>query len=137
MRLITFVSLLIIFAGCAGTKNASSKSNKLNGTWVPVKEEIGGTTLPKAAFETQKLIISNSNYTFSAESVDKGVVKYSGDKMDIYGREGVNNGKHFTAIYKYENEQLTICYNLKGDSYPEIFDTKGKPMFFLCTFSRN
>ena len=129
--------MLIIGAGCAGTKNSGMKSNKLNGTWVPVKEEIGGTALPKAAFETQKLIISDSNYTFSAESVDKGVVKYKVDKMDIYGMEGINTGKHFTAVYKYENEQLTICYNLKGDSYPETFDTKGKPMYFLCTFTRN
>ena len=29
--------------------------------------------------------------------------------MDIYGREGVNAGKHFTAIYKMESDQLTIC----------------------------
>jgi hypothetical protein len=44
-------------------------------------------------------VIIDSNYTLTAESVDKGIVKYgSGDKMDIYGKEGVNMGKHFTAI---------------------------------------
>ena len=80
--------------------------------------------------------MSDSTYTFSAESIDKGVVKYRDDKMDIYGKEGVNAGKHFTAIYKYENDQLTICYNLKGDSYPEAFETKSKPLLFLSVFKK-
>ena len=136
MRLITFITLLILGLSCASSKNATMKSSKLNGTWVPTKQEMGGTLLPKAAFENQKLIISDSTYTFIAESVDKGVVKYRDDKMDIYGKEGVNAGKHFTAIYKYENGQLTICYNLSGDNYPEIFETKGKPMYFLSVFTK-
>ncbi|HXB42626.1 MAG TPA: hypothetical protein VNV85_01140 [Puia sp.] len=108
----------------------------MNATWVPIKQEIGGTALPKTVFETQKLIISDSNYTFIAESTDKGVVKYMVDKMDIYGRQGVNAGKHFTALYKFENEQLSICYNLAGDSYPQTFETKGKPMYFLSVFKK-
>ena len=138
MRSILFIFLLIIGAGCAGTKNATIKLSQLNGTWIPVKEEMGGTLLPKAAFEKQQLIIRDSTYSFTAESVDKGVIKYSNnDKMDIYGKEGVNKGKHFTAIYKYENEQLTVCYNLLGNSYPEAFETKGKPGLFLSVFKKN
>ena len=136
MRFITFISLAIVSIACSNSKHAAMTSNKLNGTWVPVKQEIGGKSLPQAAFATQKLIINDSTYTFIAESVDKGVVKYKDDKMDIYGKEGVNAGKHFTAIYKYENEELTICYNLVGDSYPQAFETTGKPLFFLCVFKK-
>ncbi len=137
MRIITFIFLLILGTGCACPKNAAMKSNILNGTWVPVKEELGGTMLPKVVFENQKLILRDSTYTLIAESTDKGIVKYNDDKMDIYGKEGVNAGKHFTAIYKFENEQLTVCYNLSGDSYPETFETKGKPMYFLAVFRKN
>ena len=136
MRLITFISMLLLGIGCAGSKTAADKSNKFNGTWIPVQQEIGGTSLPSSAFAKQKLIISDSNYTVMAESVDKGVVHYKDDKMDIYGKEGVNAGKHFTAIYKYENNELTICYNLSGDSYPQAFETKSKPTFFLSVFKR-
>jgi uncharacterized protein (TIGR03067 family) len=118
-------------------KKTTGQDNKLNGTWIPVKQEIGGKELPKAVYEKQKLVIVDSNYILSAESVDKGVVKYGdGDKMDIYGKEGVNTGKHFTAIYKFENEQLTICYNLAGDSYPDGFETKSKPTLFLSVFTK-
>lgn len=127
----------ICFAfGCTGGKQAGSKSRLYDGTWVPVAEEIGGTALPPAAFATQKLEIVGNAYTMTAESVDKGELKYDGDKMDIYGKEGVNAGKHFMALYKFENEQLTICYNLKGDSYPTAFATKGQPLFFMATFKK-
>ena len=136
MRSILTVLTITFFISCNTTKNASGKMDKMNGSWIPVKEEIGGTSLPPAAFGKQKLIINDSNYMFTAESVDKGVIKYKDDKMDIYGREGVNTGKHFTAIYKFENEQLTICYNLSGNGYPEAFDTKGKPLYFLAAFKR-
>jgi uncharacterized protein (TIGR03067 family) len=128
--------LLILCLGCS-SKEAVGQSNKLNGTWVPVKQEIAGKELPKAAYEKQKLVIIDSNYIFTAESVDKGTIRYGNDdKMDIYGKEGVNAGKHFTAIYKLENEQLTICYNLAGDSYPDGFETKSKPTLFLSVFTK-
>ena len=137
MRQLTILLFIFLSVGCSTTKKTNVKSNPLNGTWVPINEEMGGTLFPKAAFEKQKLILSDSNYTLIAESIDKGVVRYRDNKMDIYGKEGVNAGKHFTAIYKLENEQLTICYNLAGNNYPEAFDTKGKSMYFLAVFKRS
>ena len=135
MRLL-FYFLAATLVSCASTKKSTSKPNPLNGTWIPIQQEMGGKAFPKAIYETQKLIILDSNYTVIAESVDKGVVEYNGQKMDIYGREGVNKGKHFTAIYKLENGQLSVCYNLKGDGYPEGFDTNGKPLYFLSVFRK-
>jgi uncharacterized protein (TIGR03067 family) len=137
MRLLTIISLVLVGFGCANTKAVTSAaSGQLNGIWLPVKQEIGGTVLPKAVFETQKLIISDSNYTVVAESVDKGIVHYDGNKMDIYGKDGVNKGKHFTAIYKLENGELTVCYNLLGTIYPTAFGTQGKPMYFMSVFKK-
>lgn len=135
MRQLSILLLVCFSIGCSIFKKHNSGS--LNGTWVPVKQEMGGTAFPAAVLEKQKLIIADSNYTVIAESVDKGVVRLSGNKMDIYGKDGANAGKHFTAIYKMEEGQLTICYNLKGDCYPEAFDTKGKPLYFLSVFKKN
>lgn len=136
MRIKTIIFLTLFGFGCNSTKHTTETSRTLDGHWVPVKQEIGGTVLSASAFEKQKLIIEDSSYIFSAESVDKGIARYRDGKMDIYGREGVNAGKHFTAIYKFENDHLIICYNLSGDSYPEGFDTKGKRRFFLSEFAR-
>ncbi|HEY8927562.1 MAG TPA: TIGR03067 domain-containing protein [Mucilaginibacter sp.] len=137
MRLLTIIWVLIIAFGHTGKKNIAAQPVGLNGTWLPYKQEMGGKQWPAAIVEKQKLIIADSAYTVIAESVDKGVVKYAGDnKMDIYGRDGVNKGRHFTAIYKLENGELWICYNLKGDSYPEAFETTGKPLYFLSVFKK-
>ena len=137
MRALTFFALVVLAAGCNTPKNAKTKMNELNGTWIPVSQEMGGKQFPAAVLEKQKLIIDNNRYTVIAESVDKGEVVYKeGGKMDINGKEGTNAGKHFTAIYKYGNGQLTVCYNLAGDGYPEAFETKGKPMYFLSVFKR-
>ena len=108
----------------------------LDGTWVPVAQEISGTTLPASSFKDQKLILADSSYNFTAESVDKGTISYRDGKMNIYGKEGVNSGKHFMSIYKIENGLLTICYNLAGDNYPETFSTKEKSKYFLCVFKK-
>jgi uncharacterized protein (TIGR03067 family) len=132
----TVLFFLLITALASVAQNPTIANKKLDGMWVPVKLEIDGAPLPSATFEKQKLTLVDSNYTFVAESVDKGMARYSDGKMDLYGRDGVNAGKHFTAIYKLENEQLVICYNLAGDSYPENFETKGKPTFFLAVFKK-
>ncbi len=129
---------LILFAlglACTGPKNAIT-ANQLNGNWIPIAQEMGGNTMPKSFYEKQKLSISDSTYVLAAESVDKGIIKYTDGKMDIYGKEGVNAGKHFTAIYKLENDLLTICYNLSGNGYPEKFETNGKPLNFLSVFKK-
>jgi uncharacterized protein (TIGR03067 family) len=137
MQRLIILTFLCFTIGYATTKKSSPDSNVLNGSWTPIKQEIGGKELPAVVFQKQKLIINDSNYTFSAESVDKGMLKYQNGQMDIYGEEGVNTGKHFTAIYKLDNDQLTICYNLKGDAYPSAFETKSKPTLFLSVFKKD
>ena len=123
--------------GCTTTKKSLMNSNVLNGTWTPIKQEMVGKQLPSIVFQTQKLIISDTTYIFTAESVDKANLKYKNGQMDIYGKEGVNIGKHFPAIYKLVKDQLTICYNLKGDSYPAEFETKSIAGLFLSVFKKN
>ncbi len=136
MKHLFTVLCICLIAACTSTKKASLHSNALNGTWIPVKQEIGGSELPATVLQKEKLVISDSTYTFTAESVDKGILKYRNGQMDIYGREGINAGKHFTAIYKVDNQLLTICYNLKGDTYPVAFETKSGPTLFLSVFKK-
>jgi uncharacterized protein (TIGR03067 family) len=137
MRYITFISLLVFGLGCASTKNTAMKQDQLNGDWITTQQELGGTVMPKAVLEKQKLTIRDTTYTLISESADKGVLKYGGGKMDIYGKDGASAGKHIPAIYKFENGLLTICYNLSGSGYPESFETRGKPMYFLSVWKKN
>lgn len=138
MKPIAYFLFFCVISGCAGSipSGSSGSNKKLNGTWIPVNQEMGGKAFPETVYKNQKLIIQDTTYTVIAESTDKGVVKFKADKMDIFSKEGVNAGKHFTAIYKLENDQLTVCYNLLGDSYPVAFETRTKPLLFLSVFKR-
>ena len=82
MRKITFISLVIFGLSYTTPKDAGQANSKLDGTWIPVKQEIGGKELPKAVYEKQKLVIVDSNYIVTAESVDKGIVKYGDANAD-------------------------------------------------------
>ena len=128
------LTLLCLTLSCAPQKRYS---NAIDGTWAPIRQEIGGNDMPVEMFQAHRLIIEDTNYTMHAESIDKGTLTYADGKMDIYGNEGVNNGNHFTAIYKIEGDQLTICYNLAGDAYPEEFETMSSSTHFLAVFERD
>ena len=136
MRLILFSCLLIIASCSQSKKTAIVTPPSLNGSWIPVRQEMSGKEMPAAFYAKQKLVILDSTYTMIAESLDKGVVRISGNRIDIFGKEGVNKGRHFTGLFLYEKGILTICYNLKGDSYPDNMETRGKPLYFLSVFTR-
>ena len=122
------------FSGCKMINHHNSSI--LSGTWVPVKQQMGGLELPSSVFENQTLTLNDNKYIVVAELIDKGEVVINDGKMDIYGKDGPNAGKHFTAIYKFESNQLTICYNLNGDKYPEGFETKNNPVYFLAVYKK-
>ena len=136
MRLIFLFTLFSICTSCLVQHNLYDKKYPLNGNWKPIQQEMGGKIIPMTAMLGQQLTVKDTTYTFMAESVDKGAVHYANGKMDIYGREGVNAGKHFMAIYKLENEQLTVCYNLMGDEYPLSYETKQHPMYFRSVYKK-
>lgn len=139
MKQITLLLLLTLLCACIGTKPiyGSIKNSRLNGSWSPIRQEIGGSPLPDAVFQEQVLTIRDSSYTLKAESIDEGFIVYTGtDKMDIYGKVGPNAGRHYSAIYKLENEQLIVCYDLSGLTYPPTFSTAGKATYFMSVYKK-
>lgn len=136
MRIIFFFMLMITIAGFTRQEKNRAWKNSLDGHWITIRMEMNGEPMAEQYYENQQLIIRDTTYTYIAESTDKGIVKYTDGKMDIYGRDGVNAGKHFTAIYKLEEGLLFICYNLAGDKYPDSFDTRGKALQFLGVFKK-
>lgn len=87
-------------------------------------------------FEKYRLVINDSIYTYGGSDIDQGALKIWEGKMDIYGRKGVNEGKHFTAIYKLESGKLYICYNLSGQDYPRAYETTSAPNLFLSVYTK-
>jgi uncharacterized protein (TIGR03067 family) len=136
MRFLIYLFLIVSGAGCSSIHRSGERKNPFNGTWIPVSQELGGNALPETAFTNQKLLIRDSSYVYLAEGGDSGIVHYGENRMDIFSHAGVNAGKHFKAIYRYENGLWAICYNLSGENYPESFDTGTNPSYFLSVFKK-
>lgn len=136
MRLILISLVLCLTIGCASHKPSKINTASLNGTWIPVKQEMGGTILPVSIYENQKLILKDNKYTVIAESTDEGTVSFNGNKLDVLGVKGPNAGKHIKAICDLQDGLLIVCYNLAGDKYPESFETAGKPTYFMSVFRK-
>lgn len=129
------LTLLYIF-GCSVSEQNTKVDSSLEGTWTPISQEIAGNPLPQEVFKNQKLIIQDTTYTVIAESIDKGTLKFDDNKIDIYGIDGVNSGKHYKALFKLENGSLIICYDLTGVDYPKEFETKSRDGLFLSVFKK-
>lgn len=110
--------------------------SNLNGTWLAIYQEFEGNEIPPAAYEGQQLTLQENTYTVIGAKTDEGIIKVNGQNLDIYGTDGANKGRHYSAIYQIEDNQLTICYNLAGTSHPRDFKTTGKSQFFLAKFQR-
>ena len=111
MRLLSGFLFFLLLVGCSNQNHVE----KLNGTWELVAQEIGGMKLPVTASLNQTLVINGEEYSMTAESVDKGTITANETQLDIFGTDGPNAGKTFKAIYKLENDKLTISLkNNKG-----------------------
>ena len=136
MKTFLILSLMFFIVACSSSQESASNSGELNGGWLPIKQEMGGQEMPVESFEGERLAIVGKSFLFVAESADEGTVTYDDGKMDIYVEVGVNAGRHFMAIYKLEQNILTICYDLKGGDYPTSFDTSINPNLFLSVFRK-
>jgi uncharacterized protein (TIGR03067 family) len=103
----------------------------LNGTWRTVHQEFEGREVPQVEFKGHELILQDSTYIMIGARMDEGIILVDGQKLYIYGTDGANNGRHYSAIYKLEENRLTICYNLAGQKHPSDFRTAGKIKHFL------
>lgn len=129
--------LILVSLGFTLSPKMIPETYPLDGTWKPTREELGGNEMPATYYQSHVLVIKDTTYLFTAESEDRGVIRYENGKMDITGKEGINSGRSFKAIYELKNDSLKICYNLKGDTYPSSFDTKGNPFYFLVDLVRS
>jgi uncharacterized protein (TIGR03067 family) len=138
--LLTWTAILLVSSGSAKSDDTKKGEPKIDGKWVATKAEMSGKKLPKQVTANLKLTLKNGEYEVVAESPDRGTVTYDTaalpNTMDIKGVEGPNKGKTYLAIYELKDDELTICYDLSGDSRPTEFKTQPNTKLFLVTYAR-
>lgn len=132
--------LVLSFSIIARSDDAKTK-DPLQGTWLPVKAEIGGKPFPEEVRKTIKLVIEGDKYTVTVgKQTDRGTVKRNPTakpkEIDITGTDGPNKGKTILAIYEHEGNTLKVCYDLSGKNRPTEFKSTEGTQQFLVTYER-
>jgi uncharacterized protein (TIGR03067 family) len=115
---------------------------KLTGAWVVAKIEGGGAELPKELFADVVLTIDGEKYKVEGipEGPQSGVVTIDATKeikeITIEPKEGPEADKPIKAIYQYEDDKLTVCYDLSGKAFPKEFKTEPNTQQLLIVYER-
>ena len=124
-----FILLISISSLAAIGAEDSSEVKALQGTWEPVKAELGGKPMPDAVLKTITLKLNKNEYdvTIVGEQPDHGTWTLDSSAkpkgMTISGVKGPNAGKTFPAIYEIKSDTLRVCYDLSGAKRPAEFKT--------------
>lgn len=113
----------------------------IQGSWVPIKAELGGTPLPAAVLKTISLKLTDGKYDVLADNhPDKGTYTLDSTanpkSITIIGTDGPNKGKTFPSIYELKGDTLRICYDLSGTARPTEFKTIAGTKLYLVTYQR-
>lgn len=141
MLLKRFAFFAVVLALASIGHAADTKTDNLDGTWLPASAEFGGEKFPDEVRKTIKLVLKGDRYTVTAGTQpDSGTIKVDPSAkpkaMDITGTEGPNKGKTFPAIYEHDGDTLQICYDLDGKARPTEFKSKPGTKQFLVTYKR-
>ncbi len=131
--------LLIATLTCSAADEPDGKA--VEGTWTPVKAELGGQPLPDPVLKTIGLKLHHGQYdVLVAGQPDKGTYILDSTKrpkaITITGTDGPNKGKTIPAIYQLEGGALRICYDLSGGQRPIEFKTISGTRLYLVTYNR-
>jgi len=136
--LCAWLAFVVALTGLAADR---SDAKAFEGTWTPVKAELGGQPMADAVLKTITLKLHDGNYEVSVTGQqDKGTYTIDASTqpkgMTITGRDGPNKGKTFPAIYALEGQTLRICYHLSGKQRPAEFKTNVGTLLYLVTYTR-
>jgi len=115
---------------------------KMQGDWVVVEGEQGGTAMPAEGLKSMTFHISSDKYEFKqpGEPVEKGTLSIDDSQkpksLDIRIAEGRQAGKLQRAIYQFDGGRLKICVSPPGEERPKEFKTKEKQEDAVLIFER-
>ncbi len=134
---ILITALVALSCGAAETP----ESRALEGTWNPVKAELGGQPMPESILKTISLKLSGGVYEVTVgRATDKGTYTIDASTtpktMTVNGTDGPNKGRTFPAIFELDGDTLRICYDLSGTKRPDEFKTLAGTRLYLVSYRR-
>lgn len=113
----------------------------IEGHWQIVSAELAGEKMPDLVAHKIDVELTAGHYTvrFGGEVSDHGTYALgdhpAAKAITLTGVAGTNAGRTIPAIYRFDGEQLHICYGLDGAA-PGAFATKPGSAHFLAAYRR-
>ena len=142
MKNILFICLAFATLLSAVAADGPDDSKALQGTWIPVKGELGGQPMADVILKTITLKLTKGDYEVTVTGAGTDAGTWAVDSaaqpkgMTIKGVQGPNAGKTFPAIYELKTDTLRICYDLSGAKRPAEFKTTAGTKLYLVTYNR-
>jgi uncharacterized protein (TIGR03067 family) len=113
----------------------------LTGTWIPTQAELAGAAVTDHEIRNIRLLLSADHYkAYIGRQVDFGTLKVDKTtrpkRIEIHIEHGPNRGKTYLAIFELVGDNLSICYDLDGISYPVDFATEPGTQLMLVNYNR-
>jgi uncharacterized protein (TIGR03067 family) len=141
MKVILCLCLATVASWNALAADDADDPKALQGTWIPVKAELGGQPMSEQLLSVIVLRLDKNEYEVTvAGDPDKGTWTLDSaarpKAMTITGVKGPNAGKTFPAIYELKGDTLRICYDLSGAKRPAEFKSIAGTKLYLVTYNR-
>jgi uncharacterized protein (TIGR03067 family) len=147
--MLKFFSLILVVAVAplAQADEVADKELKaLQGEWTWAHHEVGGTMMLPDPNDRPVIRIEKEKWSFKNKSLEafKEVGTFKLDVattpkcVDLISTDEKSKGQKNEAIYKLEEDKLTVVVNLNADdkNRPMGFETKDKPGMILVVFER-
>jgi uncharacterized protein (TIGR03067 family) len=141
MQHVLCIGLAVAASLTALAADPTDDANAVQGSWRPVKAELGGQPMADAVLKTISLKLDHGKYdVLVGDRPDKGTYTLDSTSnpkgMTITGTEGPNRGKTFPAIYELKGDTLRVCYDLSGAKRPTEFKSVAGTQLYLVTYNR-
>ena len=132
---------LVVAAPLAVFAADSPDGKAIQGSWTPVKAELGGQPMADEVLKTISLKMTDGKYEVIAGGhPDNGTYTLDTStkpkSMTVTGTDGPNKGKTFPCIYELKGDTLRICYDLSGTKRPAEFKSVVGTKLYFVTYNR-
>ena len=142
MLRVLLASLLFVGLAIADDRKQEKKEpRKLDGAWMAEKASTNGEDSSKL-LKSVVLTIDGEKYTVEGGGVtDKGTLKFDTKKdpaeLDIVSTQGQNSSVKIPCIYKWDGDNVVVCYGLDTKTRPTDFTADKKSNRMLVTYKLN
>ncbi len=111
----------------------------LDGSWQPERGTMHGEVVPTSALGVMALVVSNGTFKASSGSLSStgrmNQTGYLSNQFDLNIEGGADQGRLIKAIFKVENQMLTITYSESGE-FPITHDSSADNKYLTLIYKK-